>query len=160
MLSVRPPSQAVRKPCWHARNSMVRTPGTSPVCLVHLVSLVYLVALVCLVQPNKPDKPERPDRPLFSILPARLGEIIEMGQRVAKGTTHGRRQPLAAFHSKHSLRLSSCFPVFHIPPRTEYRAKDNAQQFQDVSAPGTQNIAQTSTYILKQYDTQGDNGGG
>ena len=95
-----------------------------------------------------------------SILLARLGEIIEMGQRVAKGTTHGRRQPLAAFHSKHSLRLSSCFPVFHMPPRTEYRAKDNAQQFQDVSAPGTQNIAQTSTYILKQYDTQGDNGGG
>ena len=47
-----------------------------------------------------------------------------------------------------------------MPPRTEYRTKDNAQQFQDVSAPGTQNIAQTSTYILKQYDTQGDNGGG
>ena len=38
---------------------MVRTSGTSPVCLVHLVSLVYLAGLV---QPNKQDKPNKRDR--------------------------------------------------------------------------------------------------
>ena len=31
---------------------MVRTSGTSPVCLVHLISLI---------QPNKPDRPNRPN---------------------------------------------------------------------------------------------------
>jgi hypothetical protein len=55
-----------------ARTSLVRTSGTSPVCLVHLVYLVdfvYLVYLVGLVQPNIQDKPnkqnkrDRPDRP-------------------------------------------------------------------------------------------------
>src|SRR5207249_3175660 len=40
------------KLCWYARTSMVRTCGTTPVCLVHLVTLM---------QPNKPDKPNRPN---------------------------------------------------------------------------------------------------
>ncbi len=76
------------------------------------------------------------------------------------GATHRRRQPLAAFHLKYVRGLRSFFPVFHMPPRTEYRTKDNTHQFQNVSTPGTQNVAETSTDILKQYDTQGDNGGG
>ena len=45
---------------------MVRTCGTSLVCLVHLVYLVGLVYPVSLVQPNKQDKPNKPikrDRP-------------------------------------------------------------------------------------------------
>jgi hypothetical protein len=44
---------------------MVRTCGTSPVCLVSLVDLVYLVGLV---QPNKRDRPNKPDRPNNGLL--------------------------------------------------------------------------------------------
>jgi hypothetical protein len=43
--------QTAEKLWWHARTSMVRTSGTSPVCLVHLDNLI---------QPNKPDRPNRP----------------------------------------------------------------------------------------------------
>src|SRR2546425_8849208 len=61
---------------------MVRTSGTSPVCLVHLVDLVCfvylvdLVHLVCLMQPNTPDRPNRPNEQdrradFSSILPER-----------------------------------------------------------------------------------------
>jgi len=55
--------------------------------------LVCLVSLVSLMQPNKPDRPNRPNEQdrladSFSILLERLGGIIEMGQRVAKGATY------------------------------------------------------------------------
>ena len=52
---------------------MVRTCGTSPVCLVYLVCFVYLVDLVHLVylvglvQPNKRDKPNKPNNSLLTL---------------------------------------------------------------------------------------------
>ena len=60
----------------HARTSLVRTSGISPVCLVclvhlvslvHLVHLVDLVYLVGLVQPKKRDKPNKQNNGLLTL---------------------------------------------------------------------------------------------
>ena len=72
---------------------MVRTSGTSPVCLVHLVSLM---------QPNKPDRPNRPNEQdrlvdFFNIMLVkqenvrRLFQQLPYGLREEEAESHQRR---------------------------------------------------------------------
>jgi len=102
--------QAAGKPCEHARASLARRSGPSPVCLVYLVSLVYLVGLVYPVylvhfvqpntrdRPNRPDKRDRPDRPNEQ---DRLADFFSIPQRPISSVEEGATAPLPRWPAQH-----------------------------------------------------------
>jgi hypothetical protein len=68
---------------------MIRTSGTSPVCLVDLVCFIYLVHLVylvSLVQPNRQDKPNKPNNGLLTL--ADFFSILLLNARLALQPPH------------------------------------------------------------------------
>ena len=91
--------QAAGKPCEHARASLARRSGTSPVCLVYLVCLVHLVDLIHLVsfvQPKNQTSQTNQTTVFYM-----LADFFSIPQRPISSVEEGATAPLPRWPAQH-----------------------------------------------------------